>query len=148
MMNSFFLILSAAYIFVIFFWADSPVVSKLSVLNPFSILHIPLYGILTFFLVLSFPPGEKTRSKFRYIFPALIAIGVAILDEFYQSFIPSREASLVDVLLDILGIFLVMILFPRLPPFFQTGFPKKLKKAGIHKASDRDDDIKLKRRRL
>jgi VanZ family protein len=148
MMNPFFLILSAAYIFVIFFWADSPVVSKLSVLNPFSILHIPLYGILTFFLVLSFPPGEKTRSKFRYIFPALIATGVAILDESYQSFIPSREASIVDVFLDILGIFLVMILFPRLPPFFQTGFPKKLKKAGIHNASESGDSSKLERRRL
>jgi len=55
------------------------------------------------------------------------------LDEFYQSLIPTREASIVDVFLDVLGIFLVMILFPRLPPFFQTGSPRNSRKLGSTK---------------
>jgi hypothetical protein len=52
-MNILFSTLSAAYIAGIFLFADSPVVSDVAPFNPFSILHIPLYGILTLLLILS-----------------------------------------------------------------------------------------------
>ena len=46
-MNPFYAFLSAAYIFAIFFLADSGAVSQIGEFNPYSLLHIPLYGILT-----------------------------------------------------------------------------------------------------
>ena len=39
-----------------FIFADSSVVSTLAAFNPYSLLHIPLYGILTVLLIFSFMP--------------------------------------------------------------------------------------------
>jgi hypothetical protein len=51
-----FTFLSIVYIAGIFLCADSPVVSVLAPFNPYSLLHIPLYGILTVLLIFSFSP--------------------------------------------------------------------------------------------
>ena len=61
-MSIFFSILSAAYITGIFLFADSPVVSEAAPFNPYSLLHIPLYGILTFLLIFS-----NFASPFKFI---------------------------------------------------------------------------------
>ncbi len=55
-MNLFFSILSVAYIAGIFLFADSPVVSDIAAFNPYSLLHIPLYGVLTILIILSLLP--------------------------------------------------------------------------------------------
>lgn len=115
-MNPCFTALSAAYIFAIFFLAESPVVARINEYNHFSLLHIPLYGILTALLLLAVGLEPKPNPKFRYTIAALIAVGVGILDEYYQSFIPTREASVTDALLDALGVSIVMILAHRIPP--------------------------------
>ncbi len=112
-MNYFLALLPAAYIFGIFFYADSPVVSQIAVFNPFSILHIPLYGILTLLLVVTLCPPSAANSKSRLLLAALIAIGVGILDEFHQASIPGREASIVDVFLDIVGVSLALLLIKQ-----------------------------------
>ncbi len=141
--------LSIVYIAMIFLWADSPVVSDLAPFNPYSLLHIPLYGILTLLLIFSFFPfnfktnvpnvlndlnlpcemqslfhrGEhnasahpriNTSSRLRFFISGMIALGVAIADEIHQSFIPTRDASILDVFLDIIGIVLVLFLVYRL----------------------------------
>ena len=62
--NPFFSILSLAYIAGIFLLADSPMVSDLTPFNPYSLLHIPLYGILTTLLIFSF-----FRSRRKLISP-------------------------------------------------------------------------------
>jgi VanZ family protein len=41
----------------------------------------------------------------------LISFGVAIADEIYQAYIPSRDASTIDIFLDLIGITLVLFLF-------------------------------------
>jgi hypothetical protein len=161
-MNPFFSILSLAYIAGIFLFADSPVVSDLAAFNPYSLLHIPLYGILTFLLILSFSPfkfrvinsgnptnstnpinlsrlpcNEYVRGEMRpalcsvetttwgslfhwdptssinLLIPGLIALGVAVADEIHQAYIPTRNASITDVLLDIIGILFFIFLFRR-----------------------------------
>ena len=129
-MNYFFAVLPAAYIFGIFFFADSQVVSQIAVFNPFSLLHIPLYGILTLLLVLALGPRSATNSKFRYTLAALIAVAVALVDEFYQSFIPSREGSITDVLLDVLGVSLALFLSLRGPFSHWTTRFQKITKCG------------------
>jgi hypothetical protein len=133
----FFLILSIAYAAGIFLFADSSVVSDLSKFNPYSLLHIPLYGILTFLLVLSFMPlkfnfinssnssnpsnpinpsnpSNPMNPKAHFLLPGGIALIVAIADEIHQAYVPGRDASITDVLLDMAGISLVLFLFYRL----------------------------------
>lgn len=119
-MRLFFAFLSAVYIFLIFFLADSKVVNHLGHFNPFSLLHIPLYGLLTIFLFLSIHPAQSSSTKPSYLWTAFIAGGVGILDEIYQSFLPHREASGVDVLLDIGGIILGLYISKRLLSFWQS----------------------------
>ena len=136
-MRVFFSILSVAYIWAIFFLADAPVVHILSSFNPYSLLHIPLYGGLTLLLVFSMIPVKLRRSastasdsqrlpsnrssgpntqQAKLLIPAFIAFGVAIADEIHQGFIPNRDASITDILLDVLGIliFLFAIRYVRL----------------------------------
>jgi VanZ family protein len=127
-MNPFFTFLSAAYIFCIFYMADSSVVSKIGEFNFYSLLHIPLYGILMILLLLAFASKPETSRTSRYSIAAWVAIAVGAADECYQSFIPSREGSIGDVLLDILGVVLVRILARRIPPLLWMNALKKLKK--------------------
>ena len=126
-MNPFFIVLSAGYIFGIFFWADSPALSKISEFNLFSLLHVPFYGIMTGLLLLAFASRGKTNLNARFVLVALVATAVGILDEYYQSFIPTREASLGDIFLDIVGASLVMALAYRFPPYLWINLLKKLK---------------------
>jgi hypothetical protein len=160
-MRIFFSILSIAYIAGIFLFADSSVVSTLAAFNPYSLLHIPLYGVLTVLLIFSFIPitqlpvnslnqrnqrnlsrlsrSESVRGEMRslfhwdprnstnainatntinlrarYLLPGGIASVVAIADEIHQAYVPGRDASITDVLLDLLGIILVLFFAFRL----------------------------------
>ena len=153
-MRIFFTILSIAYVAGIFLFADSSVVSTLSSFNPYSLLHIPLYGILTFLLIFSFVPlkfnqrnlsrlsrSESVRGEMRSLFHwdpmtqlpnylitrflvvGFIALIVAIADEIHQAYVPGRDASITDVLLDLVGIILVLFFFLY---FYKT---KEIRKA-------------------
>ena len=129
-MTSFFFIPSALCIFFIFSWAGSPIVSQISVLNPFSLLHIPLYGFLTLLLVRAFGSGRKSNPRFRWALTAFIAIGTAILDEWNQSYIPNRDGSITDVLLDAIGVSSALFLSYCARPSLLPTFPNKVRKAG------------------
>ena len=125
-MRLFFTILSIAYIAGIFLFADSSVVSTLSSFNPYSLLHIPLYGILTFLLIFSFVPLKFNPTNpsnpinpitqlpnyliTRFLVVGFIALIVAIADEIHQAYVPGRDASITDVLLDLAGITLVLFI--------------------------------------
>jgi len=126
LVNIFFSALSAAYIAAIFLFADSPMVSDVAPFNPYSLLHIPLYGILALLLILSFSPQRKrfinptnsisstnpTNSR-NLIISGIIALVVAIADEIHQAYLPSRNASVIDVLLDLAGIICCILLIRR-----------------------------------
>ena len=133
-MNIFFSTLSVAYIAGIFLLADSPMVSDVAPFNPYSLLHIPLYGILTFLLILSnwssifinrgnstdstnpsnsINPSNSTNSR-NLVVAGIIALVVAIADEIHQAYLPNRNASVIDVLLDIIGIILCVLIIKRI----------------------------------
>jgi len=106
-----FRLLSIAYIAGIFLFADSSVISDLSPFNPYSLLHIPLYGILTLLLFLSFVPlkSHSTHST-RFLMVGVAATMVGVADEIHQAYVPGRNASVVDVFLDMVGIGLCLLL--------------------------------------
>ncbi len=126
-MNPLFTILSAAYIFGIFYCADSSAVSVIGEFNFFSLLHVPLYALLTLLLLLAFASTSDQNMKIRCGLGSLIAVVVGILDEYNQSFIPARDASGGDILLDIAGVLLVLLLAFRFPPSLWGRFLKKFK---------------------
>jgi hypothetical protein len=74
-----------------------------------------MYGVLMLLLTLSFWPN-LFLSKILWPFfsplwlPGAIASLVGILDEMQQAYIPGRDASATDVMLDVLGIILMGIL--------------------------------------
>ena len=119
-----FSILSIVYIASIFVLAGSPIVRILAPFNFHSLLHIPLYGILTFLLIFSFVPLKMKsinpinptnsinpiNSITRFLVVAVIALGVGIADEIHQAHVPGREASVTDVFLDFVGIALALSL--------------------------------------
>lgn len=112
------------YIAAIFVLADSPIVRDLSRFNPYSLLHIPLYGILSLLLILSISSSSKIPStpvkdllnrvqvneKRLFYRAGVITSMVALGDEIYQSHLPTRNASFIDLLLDFLGMFLALSL--------------------------------------
>ncbi len=114
-MNLFFALLSSIYIAGIFLLAELPAKSELiQKFNPYSLAHVPLYGVLTWLLVLTFRPRIARWQKIS--FPLVISFLVAILDEINQACIPGREASVGNVLLDVIGIvFVIIILLVRSP---------------------------------
>jgi hypothetical protein len=137
--NLIFVLLSVAYIFVIFFFADSSAVSAVAPYNAFSLLHVPLYGILTVLIVFALVPCNsfpffRTRRlnkndpngingpnglnllnvRNRFLIAGLISTLVALADEYHQVFIPTREGSFTDVLLDVGGIALAIFFTFRL----------------------------------
>jgi VanZ family protein len=111
----FFSLLSICYIAAIFILAGSPIVRSLSLFNPYSLLHIPFYGILTLLLIFSFIPMTYLPNNLmpRFIIVGFIALAIAIADEIHQAYVPGRDASATDVLLDTLGISLVVFIIFR-----------------------------------
>jgi len=130
-MRPLFTLLTVGYIAGIFLLAESPIVHELSTFNPYSLLHIPLYGILTVLLFFSFVPMALRPNRpndsiaqrhnkavpqlpnhlmSRFLGVGIISLGIAIADEIHQVYIPGRDASIVDVFLDIIGIIVIMLL--------------------------------------
>ncbi len=141
-MRILFSLLSLVYIASIFILAGSRVDDTLSEFNLYSLLHIPLYGILACLLIFSMVPitqGFKNASvrpgpgatgprpigtaglKLRLFIAGGIALVVAIFDEVHQLSVPHREASATDVVLDMAGIALALLLCFRL---FKTQISK------------------------
>ena len=127
-MRLFFSTLSVVYIAGIFILTGSPLAINSTFLNPYSLLHIPLYGILTFLLTLSFMslkfnpfnkinqinPRNPRNWRNYFLLSGGIALIIAIADEIHQVYVPGRDASINDVLLDMVGISLALFLFFRL----------------------------------
>jgi len=66
--------------------------------------HVTEYFILGILLFRAFRGGSKELRNVRWAFSSLLVVVLyAASDEFHQSFVPTRTASLVDVGIDTLG---------------------------------------------
>jgi VanZ family protein len=65
--------------------------------------HFLEYALLAFLLFRGFRGGNKTWRPAWVLYAGLIAVGYGFLDEYVQTFIPSRTGSLYDWLIDSSG---------------------------------------------
>lgn len=73
-------------------------------------LHIPLFGLLQYLWLRALAKVGKTG--YRAIFTALvITISYGLVDEYHQTFVAGRYASLNDICLNLLGVILGTGLF-------------------------------------
>jgi len=74
----------------------------------FNAMHVPLFGAVAFC-------SYKALSKGRELsIPAMVVASVAslayaVFDEWHQSFVPGRNASLSDVIVDVIGAGLMLL---------------------------------------
>ena len=75
--------------------------------------HIVEYAFLGFLAFRAFQilAGDRLKAA---IFALVLAVAVALMDEFQQSFNPSRTSSPYDVLLDIVGASAIILLYSLL----------------------------------
>lgn len=73
-------------------------------------VHFMFYGLT---LMWAFSGSEPINTAFKKAYLKTVGIGIIVgfLDEFYQSFIPTRTASGWDVLADSVGILVAGIVF-------------------------------------
>ena len=72
--------------------------------------HVAVYLILSLLLVQAL--RQHVSERFRmYTYAALIGFAYAITDEVHQIFVPGRSGTIIDVLIDTLGLGLGLLLF-------------------------------------
>ncbi|MEW6064965.1 MAG: VanZ family protein [Bacillota bacterium] len=86
-------------------------------------LHLVEFAILYGLLVLAFLTGGPLSPRENKI-AIIISVAYAFVDEFHQSFIPSRSASVIDLIKDTAGVALVWFFIK------QTYFRKEQSKIG------------------
>lgn len=86
------------------FYVSSIPGSKGPPIIPFvaEIYHFSVFFLLGFFLFFS-TKGEKKTSPFYLISTLIITLIYAFSDEFHQSFVPFRSPDLFDILTDLIG---------------------------------------------
>ena len=77
-----------------------------------NLAHIPAYALLAFLWRWSL--DAYTRARTAVILALVLTIGFGIFQEFYQSLIPGRYASLSDIFSDALGAALGLWMFSRM----------------------------------
>jgi VanZ family protein len=75
--------------------------------------HFTEYAILAFWAIKAFSasPAADFLRKNRFWLATLLVVCVASVDEFHQSFVPSRTSSIWDVALDSAGGVTMVLLF-------------------------------------
>lgn len=69
--------------------------------------HAGIFGILFLLIWRALKIGHNFNFKKAIIWSLVLAVGYAFSDEAHQYFVPERQAKLLDVGFDSLGIFLV-----------------------------------------
>ena len=103
----------AAYIAFIFWLSSAPRPIPRFLQWPHSdkLVHLSEYAPLGSLLLRAF--SRSFASPRRRWWPAVFLAGlvVGVLDEFYQSFVPTRNSSLWDVSADVIGVTIGQILY-------------------------------------
>jgi len=78
------------------------------------LLHAVGYTVLGVLALRAFHGGFSRPRLEPILYAALVVIVWGISDEFHQSFVPGRDASAWDVLADVVGVLIAILLFAML----------------------------------
>ena len=101
----------------------------IKVLAADKLAHFIEYGIFSFLAFKSFSViGNSSSPNRTFLFAALFVCIFAVIDEYYQRFVPGRYFDIYDILTDLGGALIVLVLLlvrmkrkRRLPVDRQTG---------------------------
>ena len=81
-----------------------------------NLAHVPVFAGLAY-CVLKTLAGRSRASRDQFAAAFAITAALAVFDEFHQAFVPGRSTSVIDLLLDLLGIVgaLVMVRLRSVP---------------------------------
>ncbi len=86
-----------------------------SIIHIDKLAHLLVYGLLAGTVIYAFQPGYRIKSpKFVCFFTIIICFVFGVSDEFHQTFIPYRSASINDIVADTLGAVIVSGIWLRL----------------------------------
>ncbi len=98
-----FRVLAVSWMTLIFLLSAQPTLPMPVVFSGLDkLLHALCYGVLGFFLARSFSPPEVAAWR-RVVLITVIVTAYGITDEYHQSYVPGRHASIWDVLADGVG---------------------------------------------
>ena len=75
----------------------------------FKFLHVTEYAILYFLWWWAISNKKNAFQHQKYLWAGLISLAFAISDEIHQTYIPTREGTFRDVMIDGIGIILMYI---------------------------------------
>lgn len=74
--------------------------------------HLAEYGLLAYLASRAFVTSSFTFIRRRwFLLAALLVLVFSLLDEFHQSFVPSRSGSIYDCIIDMIGGLTVLLVF-------------------------------------
>lgn len=73
------------------------------------VYHFVVFFLFNTFLLIAIKGKDKLKIK-HLILALILSLIYAILDEFHQSFVPGRDASIKDMLVNSAGIFFSLII--------------------------------------
>lgn len=107
--------------FIIYLFSSLPEVPQLKIKIPFldKFQHVCIYALLGYFAKRAFAGGTSNifLNRFAGLCAFLFCVYYGAFDEIYQSYIPSRECSVLDLLADAMGGFLGQYFY-----YFVRGF--------------------------
>ena len=74
-----------------------------------NLAHVPMFAALAYCVVNALA-GSGRVSREQYVTAFAIAAMLAALDEWHQSFVPGRNVSMGDLLLDVAGILVALFM--------------------------------------
>jgi len=103
-------LLAVGWMMLIFFLSSQPSLPAVSFFSGADLLlHAVFYAILCVFLARSFM-DPQIRNWNRVILLTILVTAYGVTDEYHQSFVPGRSASIWDVLADDVGGFLAAVM--------------------------------------
>jgi len=84
-----------------------------STLNLALAYHSIVFFLFTFFLAASIKNKNEILKPKQIILIFTISLIYAISDEVHQLFVPGRVASIKDVLIDLFGVLLALLIYPK-----------------------------------
>ena len=127
----FFWILLGIYSIIIFIFSSRPEVGvEQYFYGQDKVTHFVIYGIHTFLCLAALSDKILLLKLFHYFLALVFSVSYGIFNEIYQYFIPEREFSFGDILVNNLGIITFLILVY----IFQNKKRKKVNFCARHKS--------------